>query len=210
MLTVPCPGGTLRKTLAFGTALLAALALPWLAQAEDGALTIPGNLQQLTERAAHIVRASVVSAHIEMHPELVSLHTVVVRLHVQETLKGPAQREFTFRQYVWDIRSRFGETSYRKGDELLLLMIEPSRYGLSSPAGMDQGRFLITRDASGRELAVNGMGNARLFDGMREAYARKETAYSAGSARLVSSHVQGPIEAAQLSRLIREIVDAAR
>jgi hypothetical protein len=125
-------------------------------------------------------------------------------------LKGPAQRDFTFRQYVWDLRGRMGEASYRKGDDLLLLMIEPSRYGLSSPAGMGQGRFLVTRDASGREFAVNGTGNARLFEGMREAEPGKAAALSANSAHLLATHRQGPIEAAPLARLIREIVDAGR
>ncbi|MGQ0430164.1 MAG: hypothetical protein ACT4UQ_09545 [Gammaproteobacteria bacterium] len=200
----------MRKALRFALALFTALALPAMAAAQEGALTVPRNLQQLTDRAALIVRGNVVSAHVEMHPELAGLHTVVVTLRVRETLKGPVQRDFTFRQYVWDIRSRMGETSYRKGDDLLLLMIEPSRYGLSSPAGMGQGRFLITRDASGREHAVNGMGNARLFDGMREADARKGAALSTDSARLLATHREGPIEAAQLTGLIQEIVDAGR
>jgi hypothetical protein len=190
--------------------LLAALLLPSLARADDGAITIPRNLEQLTGRAAHILRGHVASAHVEMHPELPGVHMVVVTLRVKETLKGPAVRDYTFRQYAWDVRSRTGETSYRKGDELILFLIEPSRYGLSSPAGMGQGRFLVTRDAAGRELATNGAANARLFDGMREAQARKEIAYSAASARLVGTHRQGPIEAAQLTRLVREIVDARR
>lgn len=186
------------------------LAFPLPASAQEGALTIPRNLQQLTDRAAHIVRGNVVSAHVEMHPELKNLHTVVVTLRVKETLKGPVQRDFTFRQYVWDLRSRMGEAPYRKGDDLLLLMIEPSRYGLSSPAGMGQGRFTIMRDASGRELAINGTGNARLFEGMSEAQAGKSTALSADLARLLASHRQGPVEASQLTRLIREAVDAGR
>ncbi|MGQ0383163.1 MAG: hypothetical protein ACT4UP_00550 [Gammaproteobacteria bacterium] len=200
----------MRKTLAIGPALLAALAMPWLAGAQEVALTVPRNLRQLTDRAAFIVRGNVASAHVEMHPELKGLHTIVVTLRVKETLKGPVQREFTFRQYAWDLRSRMGETSWRKGDDVLLLMIEPSRYGLSSPAGMGQGRFLITRDASGREIAVNGAGNARLFDGMAAAGAAKAAPVSAESMRLLATHRQGPIEAAGLTRLIREIVDAGR
>lgn len=187
--------------------LLSFVAPAW---AQQGALTIPRNLQQLTDRAAHIVRGNVVSAHVEMHPELKGLHTVVVTLRVKETLKGPVQRDFTFRQYVWDLRGRMGETSYRKGDDLLLLMIEPSRYGLSSPAGMGQGRFLITRDATGREFAVNGHANARLFDGLAPAQSSKAASLSVPSRSLVETHRQGPIEAARLTAMIREFVDAGR
>jgi hypothetical protein len=191
-------------------ALLALLALLPFGAAGDEALLVPRNLQQLADRAAHIVRGNVVSAHVEMHPELQGLHTIVVTLRVKETLKGPVRRDYTFRQYAWGIHNRMGETGYRKGDELLLLMIEPSRYGLSSPAGMGQGRFRIGRDAAGREVAQNGTGNARLFDGMTDAAAPKARAYSAASVRLIESHREGPIEATQLMRLVREAVDAGR
>jgi hypothetical protein len=194
----------------FLLALLAISALPSLAIAQDGALTVSRNLQQLTDRAAHIVRGNVASAHVELHPTFKGLHTVVVRLAVRETLKGPAGRVFTFRQYVWDMRGRSGQTIYRKGDDLLLLMIEPSEYDLSSPAGMGQGMFRIERDAAGRELAVNGHANARLFDGIQPVLEQKGTVLSPASRRLVDTHRQGPIEAARLTALIREIVNAGR
>lgn len=191
-------------------ALLAVLGLPVTAPAQDGALTVPRNLEQLTDRAAVIVRGHVAISYVELHPMLKGLHTVVVTLTVRETLKGAARRSFTFRQYVWNIRGRHGQTVYRKGDELLLLMIEPSAYGLSSPAGMGQGMFRIARDASGREMAVNGHANARLFDGLAPSQSEKAAALSAASRSLLGTHRQGPIEADRLTTLIRELVDADR
>lgn len=199
------PQATMRNLL-----LLILLSFAAPAWAQQGALTIPRNLQQLTDRAAHIVRGNVMSAHVEMHPELKGLHTVVVTLRVKETLKGPARRDFTFRQYVWDLRGRMGEALYRKGDDLLLLMIEPSAYGLSSPAGMGQGMFRIARDAAGRELAVNGQANVRLFDGLALAQSSKGASLSVPSRSLIETHRQGPIEAVRLSAMIREFVDAGR
>lgn len=186
--------------------IMVAIAIP--AWAQQGALTVPRNLQQLTDRAAHIVRGNVVSAHIEKHPRFRGLHTVVVTLRVRETLKGAARPTFTFRQYVWDIQARMGYTGYRKGDDMLLLMIAPNEHGLSSPAGMEQGRFRITRDASGRELAANGHGNARLFDGMAATTGKGGTPLSPASQRLVESRA-GPVEASRLLGLIREMVHAA-
>lgn len=191
-------------------ALLAAWTLPSLAIAQDGALTVSRNLQQLTDRAAHIVRGNVVSAHVEKHPQFDGLHTAVVIVHVRETLKGPARQTYTFRQYVWDIRGRMGDAPYRKGDDVLLFMIAPNEHGLSSPAGLDQGLFRIRRDATGREFAVNGHGNARLFDGMAKSVAKDGTVLTSTSRRLLESHRAGPIKASRFTALVREIVHGSR
>jgi hypothetical protein len=172
--------------------------------AQRGALTVPRNLDQLTDRAADIVRGTVVSARVEKHPELTNLDTVVVTLRVRDTLKGHAQGTFTFRQYLWDIRDTRDGAGYAKGQDMLLLMVAPSRYGLSSPAGMDQGRFRIARDSAGREMAVNGSGNARLLDGLRAAADKQGVALSSKQRSLVAKHRKGPIEVKELTTLIRE------
>lgn len=172
--------------------------------AQRGALTIPRNLDQLTDRATDIVRGTVVSAHVEKHPEYTNLDTVVVTLRVQETLKGQAQGMYTFRQHIWDVRDTFDAAGYRKGQDMLLLMIAPSPYGLSSPAGMDQGRFRIKRDHRGREIAVNGAGNMRLFDGLRAEADKEGVALSSSQMSLIAKHRKGPLELRELMTLIRE------
>jgi hypothetical protein len=171
--------------------------------AQRGALTVPRNLDQLTDRASDIVRGRVVSAHVEKHPELSNLDTVVVTLHLTDTLKGAAKGTFTFRQYIWDFRDNLDAAGYRKGQEFLLLMIAPSRYGLSSPAGLDQGRFRIERDNSGREMAINGAGNARLFEGLNHATDKGASALTPAQASLVAKHRKGAIELNELTAMIR-------
>jgi hypothetical protein len=140
------------------------LALPFVLSsplyAQRGALTRSRNLGELVSQSAVILRGNVISARAEPHPDLTNLWTVVVTLQVRETLKGEAGPTFTFRQFIWDIRDRYDAAGYRKGQDLLLLMNPPTRYGLSSPAGLEQGRFRIQRDGAGRETAVNGHGNA--------------------------------------------------
>jgi len=195
------PQGLLRSV-----GLLACMVLAAPAWAQQGALTVPRNLQQLTDRAAHIVRGNVVSARMERHPEL-GLPMLVLTMHVRETLKGPHRETVTFRQYIWDYRERTSAASFRKGDDLLLLMIAPSRYGLSSPAGMEQGRFRITRDTEGREMALNGHGNALLFDGLEAQAAKEGTVLSAASARLLRQPPRGPVELRRLTGLIRDLVN---
>lgn len=189
--------------------LLVAAACVAPAWAQSGALTVPRNLDQLTDRAALIVRGNVISARFEKHPELTGLDTVVVTLHVKKTLKGETGSRFTFQQYVWDIRERAKSGGYQKGQELLLLMIAPSRYGLSSPAGMNQGAFRIYRDHTGKEVAVNGIGNARLFNGVNESLAKRGLALSPKHASLVVKHRMGPVSASDLEGLIRELAQGS-
>jgi hypothetical protein len=193
---------SMRKLL---LSILLACAVP--AWAQQGALTVPRNLQQLTDRAAHIVRGNVVSARMEKHPEL-GVAMLVVTLRVRETMKGPHRESFTFRQYLWDVRDRSDHAGYRKGDDLLLMLIAPSRYGLSSPAGMEQGRFRIVRDERGRELAVNGFGNARLMNGLEAQLAKDGIRLSAASQRLTQRQRAGGIDAAEFTGLVRELVRA--
>jgi hypothetical protein len=183
-------------------ALAGALLLAAPAFAQRGAMTIPRNLEQLTNRAADIVRGTVISARVEKHPEFTNLDTVVVTLRVRETLKGQARGTFTFRQHIWDVRDRWDAAGYRKGQDVLLFMIATSRYGLSSPAGMTQGRFRIERDKAGRELAVNGTGNFRLFDGVADAANNKGVALTSRQAALVAKHRGGPVELSELRGMI--------
>jgi hypothetical protein len=179
---------------------------PSVVCAQGGAMTIPRNLEQLTDRAADIVRGTVVSAHVEKHPQLQNLDTVVVQLKVHESIKGAAQGSYTFRQFIWDIRDRKDSAGYSKGQEYVLLMNAPSRYGLTSPAGMEQGRFRILRDASGRQTAVNGRGNAMLMKDLPVELARSGVALSPASSSLVAKHRLGPIPVDDLVRLIRELM----
>jgi len=121
-----------------------------------------------------------------------------------ETLKGRAQQTFTFRQFIWDIRDRYDFAGYRKGQQVLLLMNPTTRYGLTSPAGIEQGRFRIMRDAAGREVAVNGNGNAGLFRNLPEQIKSKRLAVAPHLATLILQHRAGPIALDDLRELTRQ------
>lgn len=185
--------------------VLTALTLVAPAWAQQSALTVPRNLEQLTDRAAVIVRGNVVSARMEKHPELTNLDTVVVTLRVLETLKGQAGETFTFRQYVWDLRDRMDAVGYKKGQHVLLMMIEPSRYGLSSPTGMEQGRFRIERDSAGQEFAINSRNNLGLLDGVGTQMAKQGIVPSPAASNLLAQHRRGPVELRELTALIRQL-----
>lgn len=187
--------------------LLSVLGLALLASApavaQRGALTVSRNLSQLTDRAGIIVRGRVMTSRVERHPELRQMRTIVVTLRVTKVLKGDVGSTFTFRQYIWDIRDRYDAAGYRKGDEVMLMLLTPNRYGLTSPVGMDQGRFRIFRDREGSELAVNGTGNFQLFSGMRDQLQAKGAMLSPRLTTLVRQNRAAPVPVKDLEELIQ-------
>ena len=184
------------------------LALP--APAQRGGLVIPRNLLELVEESETIVVGRVLSARSEPHPEFKNLKTVVVTLRVEEAWKGSPGSTFTFRQYVWDFRDAQEALGYKKGQEVLLMMIKPSRYGLSSPAGLHQGRFRMQRNRRGQRFVTNGFGNRGLFNRMPIQLRQEGFDLGAPSQRLVETHQQGPIHLDQFRRLVRQLAQAER
>ena len=179
------------------------------AAAQRGALVRPANIAQLTELSANIIRGSIVSARVEPHPQFSHLTTVVVTIRVEETLKGSAGGQFTFRQFIWDLRDKYDAAGYRKGDNILLLLGPVSQYGLSSPAGMEQGRFRISRDAKGNWMAANGLGNIGLFRGVAAQASLAGAKFSAATAATIAHPQPGPVSLSQLEEIIRQFSGAA-
>jgi hypothetical protein len=192
--------GVLSKALLLaGFALLAAPAL-----AQRGALTLQRNLGELTQQAQTIVHGRVMMARVEPHPQLTNLSTVVVTLRVEETLKGQASAVLTFRQFIWDARDRYDAAGYAKGQEVLLLLNPPTQYGLVSPTGIEQGRFRIVTDKQGRKTAVNGYGNAGLFDRIPTQAASQRLKFTMGTAALINKPSPGKVSLGQLEEVIKQ------
>jgi hypothetical protein len=150
----------------FSTALLVLICLLCCASpgyAQQGAQTVSADLDQLVRSAGTILRGQVISVNVEPHPQFPNLQTVVVTISVARVLKGEAASTFTFRQFIWDRGVTSDAAGYRKSGELLLLLNPVSPYGLTSPVGLEQGRFRVVRDAKGKGFAVNGRANFGLF-----------------------------------------------
>jgi hypothetical protein len=182
-------------------ALLAAS--PGMLAAQRGALTLPRALDELTQEASLIVHANVISATVEPHPELQNLMTVVVSLVVQETLKGAPGKTLQFRQYIWDMRDQHDAARYAKGQELLLMLGPVSKYGLTSPVGLEQGRFRIARDPSGEIVAVNGRGNVGLFQSTEARAKARGIKLSTRQTSLLRQDHPGPVPLSDLKDAIR-------
>ncbi len=143
--------------------LLFFLLFSCIAQCQRGAMTRPTTLQELVTNSHTIVHGYVTSTRIEPHPQYPDLNTLVVDMKVVDVLKGEPAQRLTFRQFIWDVRDKDNVAGYGKGQELVLLLRAPSRIGLSSPEGLEQGKFRIEHPAKGKTRAVNGAGNMFLF-----------------------------------------------
>ena len=187
---------------------LTSCCLLWIAHpasAQRGARVVSRDLSQLVEEAAVIVRGHVATAKVEPHPELTHLWTVVVTLRVQETFKGQVGETLQFRQYLWDLRDRQDAAGYGKGQEVVLFLTAPSRYGLSSPAGLEQGRFRITRDSQGNRHALNGRGNAGLFRQLKPQLERRRITLPPRLSQLAVEQRAGPLALDDLREMVRLI-----
>lgn len=121
---------------------------------------------------------------------------------MEQVWKGEAGKTFPFRQFAWDIRDRHGTLGYRKGQAVVLLMNRPTHLGLSSPAGLDQGRFLVTRGPDGHERAVNGHGNAGLFHRVGLQLEKKGLGLQGPTADLLTKESPGPLRVDDLRNLV--------
>jgi hypothetical protein len=196
-----------RASVACLAALLAlALAVPAATQLSPR--TKPLNLVEIVDHAGIIVRGRVLSVQAEKHPQLTNLNTVVVTLKVEEVLKGQAGTEFTFRQYVWDIRSVGSGLGYKNGQEILLMLLPPSQYGLSSPVGFEQGRFRFQTDSGGNVTIANGWNNLGLMRGVEASSPKLSQNVSASSRVIVTQHTQGPISYSDFKDIIRGAIAA--
>jgi hypothetical protein len=168
MMPFPSRAGRFHRSIpsyAFAILVFCAgsLLLASSASAQSNAITLPRNLAELVSESHVVVQGWVTGVTLEPHDQLKNLMTVVVTLQVEETLKGENLKTLTFRQAVIDKRDQQQYLGYRTGQHLLLVLMKPSKYGLTSPAGMEQGRFRIEPAGAGKLSATNGFSNAGLF-----------------------------------------------
>jgi len=179
------------------------LAFPLSAQ--NTALTIPRNLVQLVDESELIVQGTVTNVSLERHEQLSNLMTVLVTLKVEDSLKGASTTVYTFRQAAIDGRDQQQLLGYRAGQHVLLLLIRPSAYGLSSPAGMQQGRFALRTLPDKSSEAVNGFGNGGLFRGIEAQLAARGVQMRPEVSAMISQTKPGPAPLKELKSLIRSI-----
>src|SRR2546429_458588 len=82
-------------------------------------------------------------------------------------------------------------------------VIKRVKFGLTSPAGMEQGRFLIEPQGAGKLSATNGFGNAGLFRGLNSQLQAKSIPVAPEVREMITKRGTGPVSLEHLKSLIR-------
>jgi hypothetical protein len=176
------------------------------AAAQRGAITVPRDLAQLSNAADKIIQARVMYAIVEPHSTYHHLRTVRVTLEIEDVLKGSAAGNITFRQFIWDPRDISDAAGYRPGNEMLLFLNAPTSLGLTSPVGLEQGRFRVQTNREGELVATNGNGNSGLLSNAVRQTIAKNARVSATSRITVQSFTAGPMPLRALKESIRALI----
>jgi hypothetical protein len=167
------------------------------------------NLAYLAQRADVIVQGRVRSVRHEPLPGYSNIPTVEVTLEVENMIRGPAGGTYTFREIRVGDRPRDGKQDYSVGQRLLLFLPSPSQYRLSSPIGIEQGRFHISQDARGKAEIVNEIGNAGLFKNVEQAMKRAGQKLTAAQSRTVAVE-RGPVRLDEFLSLVGRLKSLPR
>lgn len=165
--------------LALGAVTLA------LAFSASAAMVQKFDLGGLVGNADKVFRGTVVSKEPgTVRAGGADLPTVVYTLRVDDPIKGNfgagKSAEMVTLQFLGSLKAELDNDSYRRlggldlnpdlqlGSDYVLFTTRPSRAGLLTTVGLNQGLFRVFANAQGREMAANGLDNNGLFDGAVE------------------------------------------
>jgi len=143
-----------RGALRLAAALAATLAVARPAASRDA---IALGFDELVDRAARIVHGTVRA--IDPGRDVDGIPATWITLDVDETLKGPVETRFTYKQVGvpeplpdGSLLRLPGLPRYRVGDEVVLFLHGTSRRGFTSPVGLGQGLFRAEDGPKGRAV----------------------------------------------------------
>jgi len=173
--------------------------------AQSRALTVSRNLGELVTESQTIIQGQITGVTLEPSAQFRNLMTVAVTLRVDDTLKGLAGQTYTFHQAVIDKRDQREKMGYRTGQRVLLILIQPSPFGLTSPAGMEQGRFRLENGQDGKLLAANGIGNTGLFHNLNSQLRARGMRVAPEIGAMLEAPGAHPVPLERLKTLIRTL-----
>lgn len=166
-----------------GLALAAAMLA--LAFSASAAMVQKFDLGGLVGNADKIFRGTVVSKEPgSVRAGGSTFSTVVYTLRVDDPIKGKFKSErgqsaITI-EMIGNLKADTATGRYERlsgidmnpelnvGGDYVLFTTRPSRIGLSTTVGLNQGLFRVFANAQGREMTANGLENNGLFDGVVE------------------------------------------
>jgi hypothetical protein len=163
----------LRTAPSLWTLLIVLLACP----PSHATVLRPLNLEEMTDRAEHIFSGRCVDVQAVRDLELEQWVTITTFV-VERGVKGVSRETVTIRLLGGHEPERDrprirGMPRFHRGEEVILFLYGDSELGLTSPVGLGQGKFSVTRDKHGRSLAMNSTGNRNLLHGLSRGAERR-------------------------------------
>ncbi len=164
--------------------------------------TIRINLEQMVFDAGMIVQGTVANVETGVDPQTKLIATFVT-IDVTENFYGVTDKRLIIKLLGGSSQKKTVKLAempvFTVGEEIISLFFKPSKYGFTSPVGMEQGKFTVQSDAVSKKIYVrNGLNNSQLFTGFKN-----KTAISKISALQNSNE---SIEIADFSQALRSLV----
>jgi len=126
------------------------------------------------------------------------IYRVTIKVSKNGILKGKKGESVTFNQIRSPSVSDSGSIginhltsnlpSYEVGKEMIIFLSGVSSIGLSSPIGLDQGKFMVKTNSNNQKVVLNNMGNRGLFIGLRNSASLKAASLSTGEQKLMNKN----------------------
>jgi len=136
-------------------------------------MVVPLSLARVTGLAARIVQATVLE--VRSGRDDAGLPATWITLAVARTLEGPHSQRITIKQFGvatplpdGTITRIAGMPQYRAGQEVVLFHHGESRRGFTSPIGLGQGAYRVSRGAAGAQVHNDAGGARNLEDFLAE------------------------------------------
>lgn len=128
----------------------------------------PMNLERLVREAGMIFGGKVINVKTGEQYTSMRLYATEYTFLVTEQLYGVRGDTVRIRQYGGEADGRKfyppGVPRFEEGEEVIVFMYSPSRVGMTSSVGKEQGKFMIQNGDSGTgPWVVNSMDNQGLF-----------------------------------------------
>ncbi|MEX0602117.1 MAG: hypothetical protein WD295_02170 [Bacteroidota bacterium] len=133
--------------------------------------SVPMNIERLIAEAGIIFAGEVIDIETGERDRM-NLYMTRYTFRVHDALYGVEEDTIVIKQYGGEADGRRfyppGVPRYAMGEQVLVFFYPPSRIGMTSAVGLDQGKFALTADDStGERFLITASSNAHLFKGLR-------------------------------------------
>ena len=130
-------------------------------------MVMPLSVEELTQRADKIFVGTCIQAERGVNAQ--GMPVLTITFAVAESLKGVTGETVTFQQLDptpqpspnphirshWSNAALVGLPTYTPGENVLLFLAKPGKFGLTSPIGLQQGKWPITVGSTGKKSITN-------------------------------------------------------